>query len=493
MSEAKQPFGVLFSDVFGVDPVNVEAYGALDISLVADLPLFIDPFLLFHSEKPEYQKLHRGIIAYLKFLRDESVAGNLTDGHLKLWLHFKEINNTWLGFAVDSNRGSGLGNDFARTLRTNFGRILNPEQERVTKDYHLEKLCLIAGGVGRDRISDFTTNLIKGFLCEFTQEFAKANISPVLRRTVTVTKVEFNYATKAWKSKAYDLPWFERDYVLLVPTDMLARDETWINNSDLAARFEHLPESLPNDALRAQVNSYFMSLLPDEEEPTAKQKQEARRQTLLEYPELVDYYIRWKEETGDEAKSIADLDVEEVRQLFSRNGRELILLLQASGFYDLEGNAYENALARALFFKQVIENQDGYRFFWNGDSLLPRRESDVQSLFKLTWFGSAFDANAEVNNGRGPVDFKISNGSWNKALIEFKIAKNKKLRQNLINQLPVYEAANETKFGIKVIVYFTEDEETRLFEILEELDMLDKENVITIDARNDNKPSGSRA
>lgn len=76
MSAAKQPLGVLFSDVFGADPADIEASGALDISLVADLPLFIDPFLLFHSEKPEYLALHKEIIRYLLFLRDETVAGN---------------------------------------------------------------------------------------------------------------------------------------------------------------------------------------------------------------------------------------------------------------------------------------------------------------------------------------------------------------------------------------------------------------------------------
>jgi hypothetical protein len=51
-----------FSDHFGVSRQIVLGYGAFDISLVADLPLFVDPFLLFASRKPEYRKLHDGII-----------------------------------------------------------------------------------------------------------------------------------------------------------------------------------------------------------------------------------------------------------------------------------------------------------------------------------------------------------------------------------------------------------------------------------------------
>jgi len=42
---------VYFSDFFNVDPDAIEEYGAFNISLINDLPLFIDPFLLFNSDK----------------------------------------------------------------------------------------------------------------------------------------------------------------------------------------------------------------------------------------------------------------------------------------------------------------------------------------------------------------------------------------------------------------------------------------------------------
>ncbi len=40
--------GVYFSDRFNVDPQVLEDWGAFDISVVSDLPVFIDPFLLFN-------------------------------------------------------------------------------------------------------------------------------------------------------------------------------------------------------------------------------------------------------------------------------------------------------------------------------------------------------------------------------------------------------------------------------------------------------------
>ncbi len=63
-----------FNEYFGIDAEKVEDYGAFNVSLVNDLPLFIDPFLLFHSDKPEYQQLHDAMIAYLIFLRDKANA-----------------------------------------------------------------------------------------------------------------------------------------------------------------------------------------------------------------------------------------------------------------------------------------------------------------------------------------------------------------------------------------------------------------------------------
>jgi hypothetical protein len=44
--QPRREIQLYFSDHFGVTREQVERYGAFDISLVADLPLFVDPFLL---------------------------------------------------------------------------------------------------------------------------------------------------------------------------------------------------------------------------------------------------------------------------------------------------------------------------------------------------------------------------------------------------------------------------------------------------------------
>ena len=75
---------VHFTDYFGVEPQVLFDYGAFNVSLINDLPLFVDPFLLFNSTKQEYRALHDEIIRYVRFLRDKSAEGELTEGLLRL-------------------------------------------------------------------------------------------------------------------------------------------------------------------------------------------------------------------------------------------------------------------------------------------------------------------------------------------------------------------------------------------------------------------------
>jgi len=145
-----------------------------------------------------------------------------------------------------------------------------------------------------------------------------------------------------------------------------------------------------------------------------------------------------------------------------------------------------------MFLKDEIENKDGYRlFYYKGQPI--EREEDVQILYRLTWRATPSDLNREVNNGRGPVDFKVSRGSRDKTLIEFKLAKNSQLKRNLQKQVKIYEDANNTKKSIKVILYFNVDQLNRLLNIMDELGIRKHKDIVLIDARNDNKPSASVA
>lgn len=485
-----------FNQFFGVTAKQVDHYSAFNVSLINDLPLFIDPFLLFNSDKPEYQQLHTDILKYIIFLRDAVSDNRINDDLVKAWFFFPEVKQNWLGFSLNGNGGTGLGKDFALALLANLQTLFADfGKETVTKGSHIEKVCLVRNGVGRDNISDFTANLVKDYLCRYTEGFAQQHIDASLRKVVWVQKARFDYEKEVWQRQQYELPYIDGDFVLLTPKDMLTRDENWINRGDMIQGFEDIPAAIPNAELRGQVFNYFASVLarPRNRHPNQKERAEAATRTLAHFPVLVDHYIKLKEQSGDQAKALSSEKVIETEAVFDTNVRLLQEALAAStGFYKIAGTTYEEAHQRLAYLKDVIENKGGHRLFYH-DGVAIQREQDLQILCRFVWFGSPSDVGTEANDGRGPVDYKISRGAKDKTLIEMKLAKNTGLERNLERQLPIYQAASDAKNGIKAVIYFSAAEKDRVEGILDRLGLLEHKDVVLIDARNDNKPSGSKA
>jgi hypothetical protein len=344
-------------------------------------------------------------------------------------------------------------------------------------------------------ISDFTTNLVKDFLCKYTEEFATSHISEPLRKKFWVNKATFNYANQSWERRSYDLPSLGNDFVLLTPKDMLTRDENWINRTDMIRDFEQIPVAISDAELRGQVFNYFESVLvrPVTRQPNKRERDDAAARTLMKYPQLIDYYIKIKEDNGDEAVDISSERVAITRFIFDQQVRQLQQDLEShSAFYSTPGDTYSEAHERLAYLKDVIENKGGHRIFYQ-DGQPIQRESDLQVLYRLVWFGSPSDVGREANDGRGPVDFKISRGAKDKTLVEMKLAKNTALERNLVKQLPVYQSASDAKHGIKAIIFFSAQEKAKVEGILDKLNLLGNKDIVLIDSRADNKPSGSKA
>lgn len=486
----KEP-NLYFSEYFSVDPTVLDQHGAFDISVVSDLPLFVDPFLLFNSDKREYQALHQQILKYLFFLRDKA-SPSLDEGLVHAWYRFKEVRQNWLGFTLLGNGGSGLGGDFAKSLHSALRDILSSfGSEQITSSSHLEKLALVRPGVGRDNISDFATNLIKDYLLEYTQAFAKRYLDSTKCDDFAVTRAVFNYQTETWETRRYYLPRLGNDFVLLTPADILTRDDTWISHGDMIRGFARLPEAVPDSHMRAAINNYFRRQLG--KKPTKQDWAQAAQKTLREFPELIDYYIKSKEDAGDEAAVASSKKVDDTYEILVAQLRRAVSDLERrTKFYETSWTSHDEALERVTLFKDYVENNDGYQLI-NRAGRPFSNEKEVQLFFGLLWCRTEFDINREPNNGRGPVDFKVSYGAGDKSLIEFKLASNSSLKRNLENQVAIYEKANRTNKSIKVIICYTAADQDKVARVLKDLKLDAEPSVIVIDARNDNKPSASNA
>lgn len=365
-----------FSDYFEIERTTLEQYGAFDISLIADLPLFIDPFLLFQSDKPEYKKLHLDIIQYLKYLRDMSIY-SLAPGRLESLYYFSEVKQNYLGFSSSGNRGHGLGSKFAHTLKANLSDLLHAfGDEKLTKTAHFEKLCLISEGVGRDTISDFTTNLIKNYLLTYTQEFAKNHIAPKYRKLLRVERVRYDEQLGIWVIGEFDLPIFQNDYVILTPKDMLTREDTWISRSDYYSDFFGVVKSTSNAQLSADLDSYLKRTLVKDYKIEDLHKAIAKFSRM--HPELIDYFIKSKEDNGGKAIERSALYVADSESFFvDQCGKFIEYLASDTEFYTIGYHTKTETLKRILFLKDMIENKGCWTIFYNKGKPIPREE-DLQ-------------------------------------------------------------------------------------------------------------------
>lgn len=487
---------IYFSNVFGVRHAVIEKYGALDISLVCDNPAFADPFLIFAN--PKYKILHDFIIDYLKFLRNLTLkAGgqNLDNGKFNHYYKFPEVKQAWLGYSVSGNAGLGLGKDFAESLYQNLHKIFSKfGNEKLTESSHLEKLCLVEDGVGVDKISDFTLNLIKKFLLEYTQTFAKKNLDSKLLAEFPVRKVEFDFQKGIWIDGRFTLPALEvkgkKEFVLLVPKEMLTKEDTWISKNDFLENDTAIFSVIPNDELRAKINRFFHDNLQiklnkkkqAEKDYSKKSRSSALLKTVWEYPEILDYYIKLKEQQKDDALRLHVADPEGINFFFDASAIQKEFASQT--FKKL--SSFDDCVARIDFFKKTLES-NSRDLYLKGK---PLQENQLRLMFKNTTYGSLFDYNSEVNNGRGPIDFIISFGSQDKTGLELKRASSSKLKKNLLNQGKVYQEDSHLKYVIKVIFFFSDEELDRVNKILQEIKKsVNNREIFLVDCRK--KTSGS--
>ena len=473
-----------FSTYFDVSEETIKEYGAVNISLLFDTPLFIDPMLIFNSEKAEYKELHNNIIKFFHFLAIQ--AKDLSYEQCKQWLLFPEIPNNWLGFSIAGNKGLALGEKYARFLYRNLEFIF--ADDGITSGSHFEKVMLLFDGEGKDKISDLTMHLILDYVCSYTEQFAFQYISEEQRSRFRVDGATFNYQTKSFVPKSYILPFIyneksRREFVLLTPADFLRADDITLNRKDMFLHIDDIVDTIENQYLRNLINDYIISAIQAYEEECQRKKKnpnkreerkikkEAFEAMLKKHPILYSYYVKMKEEL--EKSGQFEQAEEEIRDILEAYDRVPIIAQAFPPYTNQEEmDSVKEAQARIKYYKHCLEDCDGYKIFYDCNGEPIRSEAKMQRLFKFVWYGTFYTLSSESNNGRGPADFVVSTSATDKCIIEFKLASNSKLN-HVFSQIGIYEKAHETTNAICVIFYFDGDEYMRAYNMIKDFGKLE--------------------
>jgi hypothetical protein len=177
------------TDHFGVHKSQAELDFVIQF-LDEDLPLYVDPFLLWKSPSQQDQALHTSIINSFNHLNLLSKKNNV-ESAVDILIELSECKEVGLGLSR-ARRGMRIGREQAVQVIQLFSAIPEYSQFGFT---HFEVIQLYVSGISKDRISDISCSYLKSFLIDYTFEQCETEGIPTQR--VNLESV-YNYRSNSF-------------------------------------------------------------------------------------------------------------------------------------------------------------------------------------------------------------------------------------------------------------------------------------------------------
>jgi len=424
---------------FQINPEEFDKTGALDVTLNCDTQLFIDPLLLGESSNEKFAECAN--FAYTK--RFEQIAtilsastgpDDLAERSAKKLLNFHEVPYTHLGYSSGTT-GSGFGTLLIGNLITNAKQVI----ALGIRDPDLfVGLSIFEGGVGPDRISDMTTNIVSDCLAKFTLEGCTKLGIPTKEFVISGSKYQLP-----------SNPLKPQEPLLFVPRDIV-RDLPVAADWDSIARSARESEDL-KERVSSQIGEIWRAKTRKEKESTLKR--------ALQSKESFDLLLDLIRAAADEPY---DVENDHRGELYPAELRRRIANAEPLDLAHFSGRALtldeaEDVVRKIIDqFKNLIENKGLWKELWNDKMSRARLEKAMQRLFYAVAVAyceaNNLDISPESDAGCGPVDFKISSGARIKILAELKRSSNPKLADGYAKQLEAYKGAEGTTRAFYIVI-----------------------------------------
>jgi len=410
-----------------------------DTILDVDTELFVDPFLVLKESSGFWADAHDTLIAHFNSAFLLVAQGNRdpkTIAYRKALalLKFTEPAELCLGYTSKGTRGSGSSGKLARLMAQAISAAISRGLEHPR---HFEEVGILQEGIGADRISDAACTILKPKLVAYTQEIATRHGIPMQGHKLYAG--EFNTQRQRFVKPVVQLPTNPKEErpLLFVPERFLSQLPK-LNAEDWWDHYE-------NEQLRTDLNYEVMGKVDK-----ATIVKTARRQ--------IESVRTWAEQQEQEPAEPYDLD---------RDPKGVVQWQAAASSFTASNplriappqrpDEFDAVITTIIEkFRLFIEEQGGWWLLWDGTK--EKREQAPQLIF----YGIArnyCEANnivvdPETNLGRGPVDFKFSNGFVHRAHVEIKKLNNGKFWNGLDQQLPTYMASDEVDKGWFVAIRY---------------------------------------
>ncbi len=420
---------MLLSDYLKIG-YSLEEHGVFDLVLEEDSHFFINLQRLKKTTVPEFADSYEKIREYFRRvikLLDRVEKRDTADLFYKQVLarfDFSEVNGIGLGFAKGKS-GVGFGKELSEQVISTAYEIV---KAGVEDPEFFELLPLFQDNVGPDRLSDMIATLILDDIKTYTKRINnELGITP-----------EY-YSDKLFNEEFLVNP-YKRDDVLLVPVDILHElpvAESWENIDYVASQ---------NNIIRAMMNAEVAS---EWHKYSACERKAYLKRTIFEDPEVCKRVIE-----GYQSEELEAYDPNSNFRYFLAKLLQKIERLEFAWETKVKaGNSYVAAVDIIGFFKQWVENNRGWEVILSADSR--KREKIIQRVIHglaLPYIAANnLDMTCEADEGRGPVDFKVSMGG-DKTIIEVKLTSNSQYLHGYEVQIEEYGKAEQTDKQIYVLI-----------------------------------------
>ena len=187
-----------------------------------DIPLYVDPFLIWKSPSLQDKGLHGVLLSAFNNL-GRLVRTGKQDQAINQLIVASECDEVGLGNSANRS-GKRIGRKLAEDILTLFGRV---EYYRNHGFRHFEEISLLVSGINKDRISDIAGSFLKSFLIDYT--YQECDELGIPMQDVMVENV-FNHENYAFENLTTQLPVHpdHRTPILFTPKRWL-RHVPWIS------------------------------------------------------------------------------------------------------------------------------------------------------------------------------------------------------------------------------------------------------------------------
>jgi len=234
------------TDYYGIGVNQAELDFAIPF-LDEDIPLYVDPFLLWASPSLQDNSLHTAVVNSFNHLGYLAKKGH-PENAINTLISVSECDEVGLGTSR-TRRGKPIGAATAKQILSLFEQVPEYQQNGFR---HFEEIQFFVEKIAKDRISDITCSFAKSFLIDYTIQHCRTLNIPVSKVTVPV----YDYRENRILPEEVELPTNpeNQDPIIFVPKRWL-RFTPWLDFD------EYYVDYCPKEKIGAEIKDDRVEVL----------------------------------------------------------------------------------------------------------------------------------------------------------------------------------------------------------------------------------------